>query len=75
MSGDRPLLDAGNSNPHHDYGTGNDARPLSYVDQQSRSMIEKKLLRKLDLRVAFLVLIYIMNCVSVMHHIPDVKLR
>ncbi|KAG1756627.1 MFS general substrate transporter [Suillus paluster] len=66
MSDYRPLLDhTGNSSPH--YGTSSDATDgptLSYVDEQNRPMVEKRLIRKLDLRVAFLVLIYIMSCMD-----------
>ncbi|KAG2754714.1 MFS general substrate transporter [Suillus brevipes Sb2] len=61
---DRPLLDVGNYNPR--YGASesvnsNDTPILPYSDEQSRAVAERRLLRKLDLRVAFLVLIYIMN--------------
>lgn len=64
MSG-RPLLDVGNYIPRYgasESGNSNDTPILPYSDeQQSRAVAEKRLLRKLDLRVAFLVLIYIMN--------------
>ncbi|KAG1779745.1 MFS general substrate transporter [Suillus placidus] len=63
---DRPLLDAGNYSLQ--YGASesgsnnlNDTPILPYVVEQSRPAVEKRLLRKLDLRVAFLVLIYIVN--------------
>ncbi|KAG1756629.1 MFS general substrate transporter [Suillus paluster] len=69
MSDYRPLLDhAGDSSSH--YGTSSDATDgptLSYVDEQNRPMVERRLLRKLDLRVAFLILIYIMSCVSLVY--------
>ncbi|KAG1820235.1 MFS general substrate transporter [Suillus subaureus] len=60
----RPLLNAGNYSPHYgasESGNNNDTPILPYSDEQSRAFTEKRLLRKLDLRVAFLVLIYIMN--------------
>ncbi|KAG2118798.1 MFS general substrate transporter [Suillus discolor] len=60
---DRPLLDA--DNYYSRYGAEssnrNDTPVLPCINEQSRLVVEKKLLRKLDLRVAFLVLIYIMN--------------
>ncbi|KAG1874485.1 MFS general substrate transporter [Suillus subalutaceus] len=61
---DRPLLDVGNYSPRYgasESGNNNDTPILPYSDEQSRAFTEKRLLRKLDLRVAFLVLIYIMN--------------
>lgn len=63
---DRPLLDADNYSRYgaSESGNSNDTPILSCIDEQSRLVVEKKLLRKLDLRVAFLVLIYIMNYVS-----------
>ncbi|KAG1754611.1 MFS general substrate transporter [Suillus lakei] len=64
MSDNRPLLTAGNSNPQYGTTSASDTQPLAYVDQQNRPVVEKMLLRKLDLRVAFLVLIYIMNCMD-----------
>ncbi|KAG1770078.1 MFS general substrate transporter [Suillus occidentalis] len=51
----RPLLDVGNYSPRYgasESGNSNDSPILPYSDEQSRA---------LDLRVAFLVLIYIMN--------------
>lgn len=60
---DRPLLDADNYSRYGAFesGNSNDTPILPCIDEQSRLVVEKKLLRKLDLRVAFLVLIYIMN--------------
>ncbi|OJA19422.1 hypothetical protein AZE42_02257 [Rhizopogon vesiculosus] len=60
MSHYRPLLDAGDYSPHYGAsGNDSDGPTLPYIHKESRP--EKRLLRKLDLRVAFLVLIYIMN--------------
>ncbi|KAG2369850.1 MFS general substrate transporter [Suillus spraguei] len=57
---DRPLLGTSTR-----YGasesTNSSGAPTIHSDEQSRAVTEKRLLRKLDLRVAFLVLIYIMN--------------
>jgi len=65
MSDYRPLLDASNYNPHYDASSDNSDGPtLPYIHEENRPIVEKRLLRKLDLRVAFLVLIYIINCVS-----------
>jgi len=61
---DRPLLSAGKSSHYGVSDRGNDSLVLPECDEQNRRMVEKRLLRKLDLRVAFLVLIYIVNCVS-----------
>jgi hypothetical protein len=65
---DRPLLNAGNYSPRYgasESSSRNDTPILPYIDnEQTRSVTEKRLLCKLDLRVAFLVLIYIMNFVS-----------
>ncbi|KAG2152186.1 sugar transporter [Suillus cothurnatus] len=62
---DRPLLNAGNYSPRYgasESSSSNDTPILPYIDnEQIRSVAEKRLLCKLDLRVAFLVLIYIMN--------------
>ncbi|KAG1755748.1 MFS general substrate transporter [Suillus lakei] len=61
---DRPLLDAGGYSPHYgasESGSSSDTPILPYIDEQNRPVVEKRLLRMLDLRVAFLVLIYIMN--------------
>lgn len=67
MSG-RPLLDVGNYSPRYGASESDNSNDtpilLPYSDEQSRAVAEKRLLRKLDLRVAFLVLIYIMNYVS-----------
>ncbi|OAX33928.1 hypothetical protein K503DRAFT_859493, partial [Rhizopogon vinicolor AM-OR11-026] len=63
MSDYRPLLDASNYNPHYDASSDNSDGPtLPYIHEENRPIVEKRLLRKLDLRVAFLVLIYIINC-------------
>ncbi|OJA14667.1 hypothetical protein AZE42_02415 [Rhizopogon vesiculosus] len=65
MSDYQPLLDASNYNPHYDTSSDNSDGPtLPYIHEENRPVVEKRLLRKLDLRVAFLVLIYIINCVS-----------
>jgi hypothetical protein len=64
---DRPLLDVGNYSSRYgasESGNSNDTPILPYSDEQSRAVAERRLLRKLDLRVAFLVLVYIMNYVS-----------
>jgi len=39
----------------------------SFGDSLKRHELEKRLLRKLDLRVAFLVIVFIMNFVSLKH--------
>jgi predicted MFS family arabinose efflux permease len=61
---DRPLLGAGKSSHYGVSDRGNDSLVLPECDEQNRRMVEKRLLRKLDLRVAFLVLIYIVNCMD-----------
>ncbi|KAG2122701.1 MFS general substrate transporter [Suillus cothurnatus] len=61
---DRPLLGAGKSSHYGVFDRGNDSLVLPECDEQNRRMVEKRLLRKLDLRVAFLVLIYIVNCMD-----------
>ncbi|KAG1817158.1 MFS general substrate transporter [Suillus subaureus] len=61
---DHPLLGAGK---HSHYGASDRSSGspvLPEYDEQNRQMVEKRLLRKLDLRVAFLVLIYIMSCMD-----------
>ncbi|KAG2144503.1 MFS general substrate transporter [Suillus clintonianus] len=63
---DHPLLD-GASNSSFRYGafdTSSDSPALPECDEQNRQMVEKRLLRKLDLRIAFLVLIYIMSWID-----------
>lgn len=57
----RPLLAAVDYGSQYDLSGSSDDNVLDYID---RSLVEKRLLRKLDLRVAFLVLVYIMNYVS-----------
>ncbi|KAG1743064.1 MFS general substrate transporter [Suillus lakei] len=60
---DRPLLGAVDHSSHY-YSTSSrssDDGPTLPLDDIDRPIVEKRLLRKLDLRVAFLVLIYIMN--------------
>jgi hypothetical protein len=59
-----PLLGAGNSCHYGASDRSRDSPVLPEFDEQNRQVVEKRLLRKLDLRVAFLVLIYIMSCVS-----------
>ncbi|KAG2077464.1 MFS general substrate transporter [Suillus decipiens] len=60
-----PLLDAGVYSAAARYGTSesdnSNGDTTIHSDERSRAVTEKRLLRKLDLRVAFLVLIYIMN--------------
>ncbi|KAG1733005.1 MFS general substrate transporter [Suillus paluster] len=60
---DRPLLVVGNYNPYYGASGRSSNGPTlpDKSDEQIRSIVEKRLLRKLDLRVAFLVLVYIMN--------------
>lgn len=57
----------GDGNEPVEYGTFTQTRDLS-LDEESfterRREIEKALLRKLDLRTAFLILVYVMNYVS-----------
>ncbi|KAG2102509.1 MFS general substrate transporter [Suillus discolor] len=60
---DHPLLSAGNSS-HYGASNSSDSPVLPEYDEQNRQVVEKRLLRKLDLRVAFLVLMYIMNCMD-----------
>lgn len=64
MSDYQPLLNAGNYSSHYMASDSRDGSTLLYINEQNRAVVEKSLLRKLDLRVAFLVLIYIMNYVS-----------
>ncbi|KAG2031807.1 sugar transporter [Suillus americanus] len=61
---DHPLLGAGKSSHYGASDRSSDSPVLPEYDEQNRQMVEKRLLRKLDLRVAFLVLIYIMNCMD-----------
>ncbi|KAG1743065.1 MFS general substrate transporter [Suillus lakei] len=60
---DRPLLGAVDSSSHYHAisNTSGDDGPTLPLDDVDRPIVEKRLLRKLDLRVAFLVLVYIMN--------------
>ncbi|KAG1743055.1 MFS general substrate transporter [Suillus lakei] len=60
---DRPLLGAVDCSPHYDAisNRSSDDGPTLPLDDIDSSIVEKRLLRKLDLRVAFLVLVYIMN--------------
>ncbi|KAG2077465.1 MFS general substrate transporter [Suillus decipiens] len=60
---DRQLLDASNYSPRYGAFESNNSNnfPIPHSNEQSKAVTEKRLLRKLDLRVAFLVLIYIMN--------------
>ncbi|KAG0699663.1 MFS general substrate transporter [Suillus ampliporus] len=64
MSDHRPLLDAGNSSAHYGTSSASDSPTLSLLIEQNRPIAEKRLLRKLDLRVSFLILIYIMSCID-----------
>ncbi|KAG0709585.1 MFS general substrate transporter [Suillus ampliporus] len=61
----RPLpqadADTGNYLPDGASGSSSDDHTPSYIDEQNRMFVEKRLLRKLDLRVGFLVLVYMMN--------------
>ncbi|KAG2346873.1 MFS general substrate transporter [Suillus weaverae] len=58
----RPLLAAVDCDSQYDIpGRSSDDNPTLALDYIDRSTVEKRLLRKLDLRVAFLVLVYIMN--------------
>ncbi|KAG2346871.1 hypothetical protein BDR05DRAFT_754534 [Suillus weaverae] len=57
-----PLLGSIDSSSHYDATSSRSSDgPTLPLDDVDRSIVEKRLLRKLDLRVAFLVLIYIMN--------------
>ncbi|KAG2040030.1 MFS general substrate transporter [Suillus americanus] len=59
----RPLLDSVDCSSRYDATSSRrgDDGPTLPLDDIDRQIVEKRLLRKLDLRVAFLVLIYIMN--------------
>ena len=66
---DRPLLVPGNyysQIPHYGASGSTDGPtlPSPYMDEHDRRVVETRLLRKLDLRVAFLVVLYIINHVS-----------
>ncbi|KAG1793183.1 uncharacterized protein HD556DRAFT_524895 [Suillus plorans] len=60
---DLPLLGSVDCSPRYDATSSgsSDDGPTLPLDNIDRSTVEKRLLRKLDLRVAFLVLVYIMN--------------
>jgi hypothetical protein len=58
-----PLLAAVDQYDSDMSGSSEDS-PTFALDYIDRSTVEKRLLRKLDLRVAFLVLVYIINYVS-----------
>ncbi|KAG2049774.1 MFS general substrate transporter [Suillus hirtellus] len=60
---DLPLLGSVDCSPRYDTTSSgsSDDGPTLPLDNIGRSTVEKRLLRKLDLRVAFLVLVYIMN--------------
>jgi hypothetical protein len=61
----RPLLESVDCSSRYDATSrGNGVGPTLPLDDNDRPIVEKRLLRKLDLRVAFLVLVYIMNIVS-----------
>ncbi|KAG2029331.1 hypothetical protein BDR03DRAFT_321946 [Suillus americanus] len=57
---DLPLLGSVDSSSRYDAISSDDG-PTLPLDDIDRPIVEKRLLHKLDLRVAFLVLIYIMN--------------
>jgi MFS family permease len=59
----RPLLDSVDCSSRYDAtsSTGNDGGPTLPLNDIDRPIVEKRLLRKLDIRMAFLVLVYIMN--------------
>ncbi|KAG1845706.1 MFS general substrate transporter [Suillus subalutaceus] len=59
----RPLLGSVDCSSRYEATSsrGNDDGPTLPLDDIDRPIVEKRLLRKLDLRMAFLVLIYIMN--------------
>ncbi|KAG2049778.1 MFS general substrate transporter [Suillus hirtellus] len=61
---DRPLLSADSSSHYGASDRTSDSPVLSEYDEQNRQTVEKRLLRKLDLRFAFLVLMYIMSCMD-----------
>ncbi|KAG2110521.1 MFS general substrate transporter [Suillus discolor] len=58
-----PLLGSVDCSPRYDATSSgsSDDGPTLPLDNIGRSTVERRLLRKLDLRVAFLVLVYIMN--------------
>ncbi|KIK49031.1 hypothetical protein CY34DRAFT_797414, partial [Suillus luteus UH-Slu-Lm8-n1] len=58
-----PLLGSVDGSSHYDATSirSSDDGPTLPRDDIDRSIVEKRLLRKLDLRVAFLVVVYIMN--------------
>ncbi|KAG1877330.1 MFS general substrate transporter [Suillus subluteus] len=62
----RPLLDSVDCSSRYDATSSrrSDDGPTLPLDDIDRPIVEKRLLRKLDLRVAFLVLIYIMNILN-----------
>jgi hypothetical protein len=63
---DLPLLGSVDGSSSYDATSSrsSDDGPTLPLDDIDRPFVEKRLLRKLDLRVAFLVLVYIMNIVS-----------
>ncbi|KAG1845722.1 MFS general substrate transporter [Suillus subalutaceus] len=61
---DHPLLGAGKSSHYGASDRSSDSPVLHEYDGQNRQVVEKRLLHKLDIRVAFLVLIYIMSCMD-----------
>jgi hypothetical protein len=64
---DLPLLGSVDRSSRYDATSSrssDDSGPTLPLDDIDRPIVEKRLLRKLDLRVAFLVLVYIMNIVS-----------
>ncbi|KAG2042426.1 MFS general substrate transporter [Suillus americanus] len=59
----RPLLSSVDCSSRYDATSsrGSDGGPMLPLDDIGRPIVEKRFLRKLDLRMAFLVLVYIMN--------------
>jgi hypothetical protein len=62
----RPLLNSVDCSSRYDATSSrsSDDGPTLPLDDIDRLTVEKRLLRKLDLRVAFLILVYVMNIVS-----------
>jgi hypothetical protein len=63
---DLPLLGSVDCTSRYDaaFSRSSNDGPTLPLDDNDRPIVEKRLLRKLDLRVSFLVLVYIMNVVS-----------
>jgi len=62
----RPLLESVNCGSRYDATSSRNSGggPTLPLDDIDRPIVEKRLLRKLDFRMAFLVLVYIVNVVS-----------